>query len=116
MFVDFKRTVSNSLENSKFISKQRLPVVVNNHPENKTAYLKILIFQDELSDSDTITNKTEQKNILLFSGSISSKIKMYDFNFKQSFKNWESKTSVFSYKYVEIVIAISWCKFENVHF
>ena len=95
MFVDFKRTVSNSLENSKFISKQRFPVVVNNHPENKTAYSKVLIFQGELSDSDTITNKTEQKNILLFSGSILSKIKMYDFNFNKASKIRKAKHQFF---------------------
>ena len=44
LHVDFKRTVRNSQQNSKYISKRRPPALVNSHPENQTAYSKMPIF------------------------------------------------------------------------
>ena len=55
--VDFKRTVSNFLQNSKYISKRRPPVVVNTHPENQTTFSKVPILPGDKSYSGALTKK-----------------------------------------------------------
>ena len=87
--VDFKRTVRNSQENSKCISKWRPSVVISAHPENQTTFSKVPIIPGDKSYSDTITKKTEQENILIFSDSIPNRIKMYNFN--KALKNGKAK-------------------------
>ena len=44
LHVYFKRTVGNSLQNFKYIFKQKRQVVVNTRPENQTTYSKVSIF------------------------------------------------------------------------
>ena len=89
MRADLKRTVRNSQQTSKHISKRRPPVVVNTHLENQTTFSKVPIFPGDKSYSDALTKKTEQKNILIFSDSIPSRIKMYNFN--KALKNGNAK-------------------------
>ena len=59
--------------------------MVNTHPENQAKFSKVPLNQGDKSYSPTITKKTEQKNILIFSDTIPSRIKMYNFN--KAFKN-----------------------------
>ena len=80
MRLDFKRIVSNSQQISKHISKRRLPVVINTHPENQTTFSKVPIFPGDKSYSDALTKKAQQKNILIFTDSIPSRTKMYNLN------------------------------------
>ena len=80
MHEDFKRTVRNSQQNSNYISKWRPPVEVNAHPENRTTFSEISITSSDKSYNDTITKRTEQENIIIFSDSIPSRIKMNNFN------------------------------------
>ena len=87
--VDLKRTVRNSQQTSKHNSKRRPPVVVNTHPENQTTFSKVPIFPGNKSYSDALTKKAEQENILIFSDSIPSRIKMYNFN--KALKNGKAK-------------------------
>ena len=87
--VDFKKTVRNSQQNLKYISKRRHPVVVNAHPENQSKFSKLSITPGDKSYSDTLTKKIEQENILIFSDSIPSRIKMYNFN--KALKNEKAK-------------------------
>ena len=61
MRVDFKRTVRNSQQTSKHISKQKPPVVVNTHPENQTTFSKVPIFPGDKSYSDALTKKQSRK-------------------------------------------------------
>ena len=89
MCADLKRTVRNSQQTSKQNSKQRPPVVVNTHPENQTTFSKEPIFSGDKSYSDAFTKKTEQENILIFSHSIPSRFKMYNFN--KALKNANAK-------------------------
>ena len=63
LHADFKRPVSNSNQNSKYISKWRPSVAVNAHPENQTTFSKVPITPSDKSYSDTITKRTEQENI-----------------------------------------------------
>ena len=77
---DFKRTVRNSHQNLKYISKRRPPAEVNEHPENQTTFFKVPITPSDKSYSNTITKRTEEENILNFSEGIASRIKMYNFN------------------------------------
>ena len=82
-YVDFKRTARNFQQNSKCISRRRPLIVVNAHPENQTTFFKQPIFPGDKSYSDAVTKKAkqkQQKNILIFSDSIPSRIKMYDLN------------------------------------
>ena len=44
MRLDFKRTVRNSQQTSKHISKPRSPLLVNTYPENQTTFPKVPIF------------------------------------------------------------------------
>ena len=55
--VDFKRTVSNSQQTSKHISKRRPPAVVNTHPENQTTFSKVPILPGDKSYSGALTKK-----------------------------------------------------------
>ena len=87
--VDFKRSVRNPQETSKHISNRRPPVVVNTHPENQTKFSEVPIFPGDKSYSDALTKKTEQENILIFSDTIPSRIKMYNFN--KALKNANAK-------------------------
>ena len=89
MCVDFKRTVRNSQQTSKHISKRRPPAVVNTHPENQTTFSKVPILPGDKSYSDALTKKTEQENTLIFSASIPSRIKIYNFN--KALKNGNAK-------------------------
>ena len=84
-----KRTVRNSQEASKHNSKRRPSVVVNTHPENQATFSKVPIFPGDKSYSDALTKKTEQENILIFSDSIPSRIKIYNFN--KALKNGNAK-------------------------
>ena len=61
----------------------------NAHPENQTTFSKVPIIPGDKSNSDTITKKTEQENILIFSDSIPNRIKMYNFN--KALKNGKAK-------------------------
>ena len=45
-------TGRNSQQNSKYISKVRPPVVVNDHPENQTTFSKVPIIPGDKSYSD----------------------------------------------------------------
>ena len=87
--VDFKRTVRNSQQNSKYISKWRPPVVVNAHPENRTTFSKVPIIPGDKSYSGALTKKKQEENILIFIDSIPSRIKMYNFN--TALKNGKAK-------------------------
>ena len=89
MCADLKRTVRNSQQTSKHNSKRRPPVVVNTHPENQTTFSKVPIFPGDKSYSEALTKKTEQENILIFSDSIPSRFKMYNFN--KALKNGNAK-------------------------
>ena len=89
LHADFKRAVRNSQQNSKYISKRRPPVEVNAHPENQTTFSKISITPSDKPYSDTITKRTEQENIIIFSDSIPSRIKMNNFN--KALKNGKAK-------------------------
>ena len=80
MRVDFKRTVRNSQQTSKHISKQKPPVVVNTHAENQTTFSKVPIFPGDNS---------QQEDILIFSDSIPIRIKMYNLN--KALKNGNAK-------------------------
>ena len=60
--VDFKRTVRNSQQISKHISKRRPPVAVNTRPENQTTFSKVPIFTGDKSYSDALTKK-QSRNI-----------------------------------------------------
>ena len=55
--VGFKRTVRNSQQTSKHISKRRSPVVVNTHLENQTTFSKVPVFPGDKSNSDALTKK-----------------------------------------------------------
>ena len=57
LHVDFKRAVTNSQQNSKYISKRRPPVAVNAHSEHQTTFSKVSIFPGEKSYSDAVTTK-----------------------------------------------------------
>ena len=72
---DFKRTVRNFQQNSKYIFKWWSPVEVNAHPENQTTFSKLSITPIDKSYSDTTTKRTEPENILIFSDSIPSRNK-----------------------------------------
>ena len=61
--VHFKRTVRNSQQNAKYISKWKPPVVVNAHPENQTTFSKVPIIPGIKSDSDAITKKKQNRKI-----------------------------------------------------
>ena len=97
LYLDFKKTVTYSQQNSKYISKRRPPVVVNAHPENQTTFSKVSTFTGDKSYRDAVTkkqkqkrtNKKQQENILIFSNSIPSKIKMY--NFDKALENGKTK-------------------------
>ena len=91
--VDFKRTVRNSQQNSKYISKRRHPVVVNAHPENQSKFSKLPIIPGDKSYNDRLTKKTEQKNVVIFIDSIPSRIKMCNFN--KALKNEKAKHLLF---------------------
>ena len=80
MCADLKRTVRNSQQTSKRNSKRRPPVIVNTHPENQMTFSKVPIFPGDKSYSEALTKKAEQENILIFSDSIPSRFKMYNFN------------------------------------
>ena len=58
LYVDFKRAVRTSQQNSKYILKWRPPVVVNARPENKMKFSKVPIFPGDKSFSDRVTKKT----------------------------------------------------------
>ena len=78
--VGFERTIWNYPQNSKEISQRSSQaVVVNAHPENLWYFSKVPIFHDT-PYSDALTKMTEQENLLIFSESMPSRIKMYDFN------------------------------------
>ena len=47
LHVDFKRTVRNFQQNSKYISKQRSPAVVDANPENQATFSKVPIFPSD---------------------------------------------------------------------
>ena len=72
LHVDFKRTVRDSQQNSRCISKWRPPVVVNAHPENQTKFSKVPIFT---GDKSYRNKNSEQKNIFISSDNIPSRIK-----------------------------------------
>ena len=72
-------TVWNFQQNSKYISRWWSPVEVNAHPENQTTFSKVSRTPSDKSYNDT-TKRTEQENILIFSDSIPSRNKMYNFN------------------------------------
>ena len=57
LHVDFKRTVRNSQQNSKYISKRGPPAVFTVHPENQTTFSKVPIIVGDKSYSDAITKK-----------------------------------------------------------
>ena len=59
------------------------------HPESQTTFSKIPITPSYKSYGDTITKRTEQNNTLIFSDSIPSRIKMYNFN--KALKNGKAK-------------------------
>ena len=59
--VDFKRTVTNSRKNSKYISKRRPPVVFNAHTENQTAFPKVAIIPGDKSYSSVLTKKQSRE-------------------------------------------------------
>ena len=90
---DLKRTVRNSQQTSKYNSKRRPPVVVNTNPENQT-FSKVSIFPGGKSYSEALTKKTEQENILIFTGSIPNRFKMHNFN--KALKNGDAKHLPFS--------------------
>ena len=48
LHVDFKSTVKNPQQNSKYIFKRRCPIVVNVHPENQRIFSKISIFSGDI--------------------------------------------------------------------
>ena len=52
-------------------------------------FSEVPIFPGDKSYSDALTKKTEQENILIFSDSIPSRIKMYNFN--KALKNGNTK-------------------------
>ena len=58
LYVDFKRAVRTSQQNSKYILKWGSPVVVNARPENKMKFSKVPIFPGDKSFSDKVTKKT----------------------------------------------------------
>ena len=89
MCADLKRTVRNFQQTSKHNSKRRPPVIVNTHPEIQTTFSKVPIFPGDKSYSEALTKKTEQENILIFSDSIPSRFKMYNFN--KALKNGNAK-------------------------
>ena len=89
--VDFKRTERNFQQNSKYVSKRRSPVVVNVHPENQTTFSKVPIIPGDKSCSDAL--KKQQENVLIFSDSLPSRIKMYNFN--KALKNGKAKHLLF---------------------
>ena len=64
--VDVKRTVRNSQENSKYISKRKPSVVVNAHPENQTTLSKVPIIPCDKCYSDTITKKNRAGKYINF--------------------------------------------------
>ena len=83
LHVDFKRTVRNSQQNSKYLSKRKPPLIVNVNLENqkiKQYFLKYQYFQLTNFGATRLQKKTDQENILIFSDSIPSRIKIYDFN------------------------------------
>ena len=67
--------------------------MVNAHPENQTTFSKVPIIPGDKSYSDTITKKSEQENILIFSDSIPNRIHM--FNFNKALKNGKAKHLLF---------------------
>ena len=58
LYVDFKRAVRTSKQNSKYILKWGSPVVVNARPENKMKFSKVPIFPGDKSFRDKVTKKT----------------------------------------------------------
>ena len=58
LYVDFKRAVRASKQNSKYILKWGSPVVVNARPENKMKFSKVPIFPGDKSFRDKVTKKT----------------------------------------------------------
>ena len=59
--IDFKKTVSNSQQNSKYISKRRPLVVVNAYPENQTTFSKVPIIPGDKSYGEAFTKRRSHK-------------------------------------------------------
>ena len=95
LYVNFKK-VKHSLQNLKYMFKQRHPVAFNIHPVNQTTFFKVPMFPGGKSCSDAVTNnKTAEKYIFIFSDSIPCRIKIYDFN--KAFTNKKAKHLLFPY-------------------
>ena len=66
LYVDFKRAVRTSQQNSKYILKWGPPVVVNARPGNKMKFSKVPIFLGDKSFSDRVTKKNQSRRIYWF--------------------------------------------------
>ena len=66
LYIDFKKTVEHSLQNLKYMFKQRHPIAFNMHPVNQTTFFKVPMFPGGKSCSDAVTNKTAEKYIYIY--------------------------------------------------
>ena len=96
LYVDFKKKRKYSLQNLKYMFKQRHPVAFSTHPVSQTTFSKVPVFPGGKSYSDAaVTNKTAEKYKLIFSDSIPCRITIYDFN--KAFTNGKAKHLLFPY-------------------
>ena len=54
--------------------------MVNNHPENQTAFKKLPLIPGEKRYSDAVTSTAKKNDILIFTDSLPKGIRMYEFN------------------------------------
>ena len=69
LHVDFKRTVRNSQQNSKYLSKRKPPLIVNvnlGNPKNQTIFSKVPIFPVDKFWSDAVTKKNRSGKYIDF--------------------------------------------------
>ena len=93
LYTDFKKTVKHSLQNLKYMFKQRHPIAFNMHPVNQTTFFKVPMFPGGKSCSNAVTNKTAEKYIFIFGDSVPCRIKIHDFN--KAFTNEKAKHLLF---------------------
>ena len=93
--------MNNSYINRNINSERRRPsTVVNLHPEQQTTFQKLRPVPGEDSYSQAVKNNphklqnAKKSDVLIFSDSMTSKIKIFDFN--RLFKNGKAK-HVFSW-------------------
>lgn len=102
-YFDFNREIINNPSINKnpqnlHLQKRRPPVVVKQHPEREKSFGKLRTVPGEDTYSQTVNREkksqiTQKCNVLIFSDSITSKIKIYDFN--REFKNGKAKHMFF---------------------